>query len=502
MAFSSVQLELIETVRQNLPPGTSCWLVGGAIRDLLLERPLHDMDFVLPGGARQVAQAVAHALGGVSFSLDNERNTHRVIRKLADGSDFYLDFIQQNGDSIQSDLAARDFTINALALELSALDKLVDPLGGLADLRAKRLKACSPGAMLADPVRCLRGIRQAGTLGFTLEKDTIGWIRAALPHLNNSSPERIRDEIFRIFEDAHPERVLHVLDTLGGMEVLFPELLPLKETPQTAPHQLNAWDHSLAAVSSLEEVMTILTSLPDGEGKGNWLMGMISLHLGRYRDRIRTYLAECPTPPRSRRALLFLSALYHDAGKPETATTGDDKRRHFYRHERVSSPLAVQRSLALAMSNNEIDWLERIVRHHMRIHHLANQIDELTPRAIYRFFKSTENAGVGVCLLSLADLLATYRTTITREGLEAELVICQRLLEAWWERPDELVNPPRLLTGSDLIKDLKIAPGPVLGELLEGIRVAQVEGKVKSREDGLALAHALFKDKEHAPDPR
>ena len=117
---------------------------------------------------------------------------------------------------------------------------------------------------------------------FSLEKDTIGWIKAALPHLNNCSPERIRDEVFRIFEDAHPERALRVLDTLGGMDVLFPELLPLKETPQTAPHQLNAWDHSLAAVSSLEEVMTILTCQPDGEGKGNWLMGMISLHLGRY----------------------------------------------------------------------------------------------------------------------------------------------------------------------------------------------------------------------------
>ncbi len=273
MAFSSAHLELIETVRQNLPAGTPCWLVGGAIRDMLLERPLHDMDFVLPGGARQVAQGVSHALDGVSFSLDNERDTHRVIRKLVDGSDFYLDFIQQNGDSIQADLAARDFTINALAVELSALDKLVDPLGGLADLRGKRLKACSPGAMLADPVRCLRGIRQASTLGFTLEKDTIGWIRTALPHLNNSSPERIRDEVFRIFEDAHPERVLRVLDTLGGMDVLFPELLPLKETPQTAPHQLNAWDHSLAAVSSLEEVMTILTSLPDGAGQGKLVDG-------------------------------------------------------------------------------------------------------------------------------------------------------------------------------------------------------------------------------------
>jgi len=500
MTFSKVHLDLIETVRQNLPAGMPCWLVGGAVRDMLLERPLRDMDFVLTGSPRQVARAVAHALDGVTFLLDPDRETHRVIRKLPDGSEFYLDFIQQNGNNIQADLASRDFTINALAVELGVLDKLVDPLGGLADLRAKRLRACSSGAMLADPLRCLRGIRQANTLGFTLEKDTIGWIKEVIPHLNSCSPERIRDELFRIFEDAHPERALRVLDVLGGMEILFPELLPLKETPQTAPHQMNAWDHSLAAVSSLEEILSILTCLPDGEGKGNWMMGMVSLHLGLYRERIRNYLAECPTPPRTQRALLFLATLYHDAGKPETATTGEDKRRHFYRHEHASSPLVVQRSLSLCMSNSEINWLERAVRQHMRIHHLANQIDEISPRAIYRFYKSTTDAGVAVCLLSLADMLATYGTTITREVLEGELVICQRLLEAWWEYPGEMVNPPRLLTGNDLMEAFKLTPGPQLGELLECIRVAQVEGKVKTREDGLALARQRLNDQGHSPD--
>jgi tRNA nucleotidyltransferase/poly(A) polymerase len=492
MTFSNLHLDLFEIVRRNLPEGMPAWLVGGALRDLLLGLPIRDMDFVLPGGARKVAQAVAGALGGVSFALDAERDIHRVIQTLADGSDFYLDFVLQNGEDIQADLAARDFTINALAAELSSLDALIDPLGGLADLQAKRLKACSPGAMLADPLRCLRGIRQANTLGFKLEKDTIRWIREALPQLDGCAPERIRDELFRIFEDAHPERALRVLDSLGGMDVLFPELQALRDTIQTAPHQLNAWEHSLASLGCLEDVLSILTKQPDPEGRGNWLMGMVSIHLGRYREHIRAYLDECQTPPRVRRALLFFAALYHDAGKPETATTGEDKRRHFYRHERASSPLAVQRSLALALSNAEVDWLERIVRQHMRIHHLANQVEELTPRAIYRYFKVTGDAGVAVALLSLADLLATFGPTLTREALEAELVICHRLLEAWWERPDELVNPPRLLNGSDLMKVLKLDAGPKVGELLESIRVAQVEGKVKTRADGLELARQLL----------
>lgn len=500
MAFSTLHLKWIETVRNNLPARKPAWLVGGALRDLLLERPLRDMDFVLPVGAKKVAQAVASALGGVSFTLDAERDTHRVILNLSDGNDFYLDFIQQNGEDIQADLAARDFTINALAVELGSLEKLIDPLGGLTDLREKRLRACSPGAMHADPLRCLRGLRLANTLGFQLEKNTIKWIKIALPKLSHSAPERIRDELFRILENAHPDRAMRVLDELGGLNVLFPELQPLKDTAQSAPHQLNAWEHSLAALGSLEDVLSILTSLPDQESRGNWLMGMVSLRLGRYRDHIRTYLLESPTPPRTQRALLFFAALYHDAGKPGTATTGEDQRRHFYRHEHAGSPLIVQRCVALALSNAEVDWIEQIVRQHMRIHHLANQVSELTPRAIYRYFKATGGAGVAVALLSLADLLATYGPTITREALDAELHVCQRLLEAWWERPQELVNPPRLVNGSDLIQILKINAGPQIGDILESIRLAQVEGKVKTRESGLELARRLTKEKDRISD--
>jgi tRNA nucleotidyltransferase/poly(A) polymerase len=495
MAFSTLQLNWIEAVRRNLPVGMQAWLVGGALRDLLLERPLRDMDFVLPGDARQVARSVAQDLGGVAFILDESRDIHRVILAGDDGSDYYLDFIHLIGGDIQADLAARDFTINALAVELTTLDKLIDPLGGVSDLRAKNMKACSSQSMLADPIRCLRGVRLANTLGFQLEKDTISWIKAALPQLEHTAPERIRDEFFQIFHSSNAESAIRVLDTLGGIKVVFPELKDLKNTEQTAPHQLNAWEHSLVTLTKLEELFSILTQPPDREGKGNWLMSMVSLHLGRYRGQISAYLLECPTPPRSRRGLLFLAALYHDAGKPETATTGEDDRRHFYRHERAGTTLVGQRGVKLALSRYETTWVECIVRHHMRIHHLASQSGELTPRVIYRFFQATDEVGVAVCLLSLADLLATFGATITREVLERELVICRQMLATWWERPNEILDPPALMDGDQIMESLQLEPGPLVGEILEAIRLGQVEGRVKSPEDGLDLARLILEEK-------
>jgi poly(A) polymerase len=495
MAFSNLQLKWIESVRRTLPAGRQAWLVGGALRDLLLERPLHDLDFVLPGDTRRVARAVAQELGGVAFVLDEERDTHRVILTGEEGMEYYLDFILQNGIDIQDDLGGRDFTINAMAVELSALDKLIDPMGGLADLRAKRLKACGPGAMQADPVRCLRGLRLANILDFYIEKETIALLKAALPLIEDVAFERVRDELFQIFQSGQARRAISVLDTLGGTHVIFPELDELRNTEQTAPHQLNAWEHSLATLAALDEIISILALPPDREGKGNWLMSMVSLRLGRYREQLNEYLAERITPPRTRRGLLFLAALYHDAGKPETATTGEDDRRHFYRHERAGTSLVGQRGIKLALSREEIDWLVCIVSNHMRIHHLAGQGVEPTPRTVYRFFRATREAGVAVCLLSLADLVATYGMTITREVLEQELAICRRMLETWWQRPNGILDLPVLLDGDDLMDQLQIDPGPLVGELLEAIRLEQVDGKLMTSADGLELARRLLKQK-------
>jgi hypothetical protein len=124
----------------------------------------------------------------------------------------------------------------------------------------------------------------------------------------------------------------------------------------------------------------------------------------------------------------------------------------------------------------------------MRPRNLAHEERPTSRRAIYRFFRDTGEAGVDVCLLSLADVLATYAATLPQERLEAQLEVLRALLEGYWEQYEETVSPPALLDGKDLIKEFNLKAGPLIGDLLEAIREAQAGGAVQTRGDALKLA--------------
>ena len=217
-------LEVLEKVRAVLPSGLTVYAVGGAVRDELLGRPIHDVDFILSGGALKIGRQAANALGGAYYPLDEERDTARVILPQPDGSRLALDFAGQRGPDLESDLRARDFTLNAIAVELSDPHALLDPLGGAADLRANLLRACSPTAFENDPVRILRGVRLATAFGFHIQPETRQLMRQSVERLPRISPERLRDELFRILEGPQPATALRALDLLGVLLFVLPEL--------------------------------------------------------------------------------------------------------------------------------------------------------------------------------------------------------------------------------------------------------------------------------------
>jgi tRNA nucleotidyltransferase/poly(A) polymerase len=190
-----------------------------------------------------------------------------------------------------------------------------------------------------------------------------------------------------------------------------------------------------------------------------------------------------------------MAALYHDAGKPLTKSVGEDGRIHFYEHEDVGAKLVSSRARQLHLSNAELDRLHTIVKHHMRPLWLAQTGNPPSDRAIYRFFRDTQEAGVDICLLSLADTLATYGPTLPQDVWANHLNIIRSLLEAWWEKPGESVSPPALLTGHDLIEKLGMKPGPKIGQILEAVREAQASNKVHTRSEALKYAEKL-KDKD------
>jgi hypothetical protein len=217
-------------------------------------------------------------------------------------------------------------------------------------------------------------------------------------------------------------------------------------------------------------------------------MGVISLRLGRYREQLDAHLNSSPNPLRSLRGLLFMAALYHDAAKPQTQQVDEGGRLRFFNHDVIGADLVAARARLLHLSNDEIDRLKSIVRHHMRPIFLANSGDTPSPRAVYRFFRDTGEAGVDICFLSLADVLATYGSTLPADVWERHLDVVRLLLEAWWDYPRQRIAPPELLRGHDLIDELGLKPGVQIGELLEFIREAQIAGQVTDRESALALA--------------
>jgi len=532
-------LELLEKVRAVLPSGLTVYAVGGAVRDELLGRPIHDVDFVLSGDVLKIGRRAANALGGAYYPLDEEHDTARVILSQPDGSRLALDFAAQRGPDLESDLRARDFTLNAIAVELRDPQTLLDPLEGGADLRAKLLRACSPTAFEDDPLRILRGVRLATGFGFHIQPETRQLMRQSVERLPRISPERLRDELFRILDGPQPATALRDLDLLGGLLYVLPELLALKGVTQSPPHFEDVWSHTLSVLQKLESVLKTLALPPfdklrmpnepeafdklrmpndpeafdklrmpndpeaadklrmpnDPEAAANLALAPLSLRLGRYREQLHAHLSAPLNPLRSVRALLFMAALYHDIAKPDTRQVEGSGRIRFLEHELVGEQVAARRARVLHLSNDEIERLKKIVHHHMRPLLLAQTGQLPTRRAVYRFYHATGPAGVDVCLLSLADSLATYGPELPQDVWGHQIDVVRTLLEAWWERPDESISPPALIDGHDLMQALNLEPGPEVGRLLELVREAQASGEVHDQKGALAMARASLRDK-------
>lgn len=491
MIFPDDITALLERVRQALPDDVRLYLVGGPVRDLLLGRRIHDLDFVLAGDALKVGRLTANALQGAYYPLDAERETARVILIHPDGHRDVLDFAAMRGDDIEADLRARDFTINAMALPLNEPRKLIDPLGGAADLHKGILRACSSQSLQDDPVRILRGVRLASSFGFKITPETRSQMRTALPELQRVSVERLRDELFRILGSKQAALSIRVLSVLGALQYVLPELEALKGVTQPPPHQADVWDHTLLVLQRLEAVFAVLAREFNEKSAESMALAQTTYRLGRYREQISAYLDSWFSPDRTRRELLLLAALYHDAGKPQTRTIEPDGRIRFFEHDQVGAELVAQRARELRLSNAEVDHLELIVRHHMRPLLLSTHEKIPSARAVYRFFRDTGPAGVDICLLSLADVMGTYGAALPHDTWGKHVDVVRALLEAWWEHAEQQVNPPPLVNGNDLMKALDLEPGPHIGELIEAVREAQVSGLVENSEQALEYARQV-----------
>lgn len=484
---------LFEAIAQRRTAAHAVYLVGGAVRDMLRGESAHDLDFAVSGGAIALARRVADALGGNFFVLDEERDTGRVLWKTGDG-ELVVDFAALRASDLEGDLRGRDFTINAMALDAAAPDRLIDPLHGAQDLRDNVLRACSPDSFRDDPLRVLRAVRQSVGLHLRIEPATLRALKAEAPRLADCSAERRRDELFRMLEGSRVAVCVRLMDAVGALPAVLPELSGLKGVDQTAPHVYNVWEHTLATVQNLEALLGVLSGSYVEDSASGLMLGLAVMRLGRFRTKFEDHLqARALNPLRSERGLLFLAALYHDIGKPAALTVEPDGRTRFLDHDAIGAHMLSVRAQRLALSNPEVEQLVRVVRQHMRVHFLAREAGLPSSRSIYRFYRPVGEAGMDVCLLSLADMLATYGPNLTVDDWKRELDIVRVLMEGWFERAAEVVAPPRLVTGAELIAAFDLTPGPVVGRALDALQEAQAAGEVSDREQALVYVSSWLK---------
>lgn len=481
---------LAAEILAHLSDAPPIWLTGGAVRDQILDRPIIDLDFAVEGQARRLARQVASLLGGDYYELDAERDVGRVLLPASRGR-VSLDFARLRGGSIQADLAARDFTLNAMAVSPETPERVLDPTGGLQDLRDRRLRLAGPTAIEDDPLRALRGVRLATELDLRIEPQTLARIRNASGALARVSAERIRDEWMRVLQADRPGRPIRLLDHLGLLTAVCPELEGLRGLVQPAPHAFDGLSHTLTVLDRLGDLLAALGPLADAYRPADLTLGEASLRLGRFRNSLELYLRSELAPGRTRRAALFLAALYHDVGKPATSGVDATGRLRFLGHEAHSARLVGERARGLRLSNDEVDFLVRVVENHMRPE-MLQAATAVSRRAAHRFYQETGQAGVAIGLLALADLLGRYAASPPQAEWAGRVHVVRSLWQVYFEEYDRIVEPQRLLSGEDIMQELGLEPGPMVGRLLEAVREAQAEGGVTNRQEALALVRATL----------
>jgi tRNA nucleotidyltransferase/poly(A) polymerase len=447
------------------------YLVGGMVRDLLLGWKVHDYDVVVDGDVQRFAKQVADRLGAAYFLLNAQFQTSRIVWKPQRKDRIIIDLVGMRGNTIEDDLRDRDFTMNAMALDIALPDQFIDPMQGAKDIKNKVLRTCSENSLLNDPVRILRAIRLSVTFSLRLDPKTIHQIKTATHLVKNITPERVRDEIYKIFDLPDPTVALLLMEHFNLLKKLFPEIERLRNySPLNRDETGKVWEHTLRVMKNLRMFEIYLVGNYPAEGVGNLRIGQVVRYLGRYREQLQQYFSKSLNPDRSLRSLLYFAALYYDSGKPEAENISEEGKLSFIEHDSAAGQLAGERARALILSNDEIKFITTLVSQHMILHFFYKNRVSPDSRMVYHFFNACGDGGIGLCLLSLADTLAGISEEADEPRWIAELEICALMMEGYWNHYHEWINPPRWLNGNEIKALLHINDGEQIGKWVKILR--------------------------------
>lgn len=431
------------------------FLVGGALRDIILDRSIRDIDIVINERAAETARYFADKIGAAFVVLDKEREFYRVVKK-----NLYFDFAVMVGGDILEDLNKRDFTINAMALPMGtkgAFDKvinsyLIDPSNGLRDLNEKKIRINNEHVFLKDPLRLWRAVRLSGELNFIIEEKTADIMKRDKSLAAKPAPERIREELIKIMKLKKTVDIVKYMEReFGLLSSIIPEIKEMKTNGQNKYHQESSWEHSLQVLDEIEEILSI--------------------------KKYREFVEEKEEP------LLKLTALLHDIGKIKTKSINNGEV-HYYGHELKGAEMLGRILKNLKFSRDEISFIRRLVQYHMRPMYLY-KADKLTEKGKYRFFKQAGSLIPLILIHSLADKVAAMKGNGRNDEISGYHCFIDNMLKIY--KIYKIRIDTLYLNGNDIIDILELEEGPYIGELMDKLSVAQGSGKINSRDEAIAF---------------
>lgn len=461
-------MSMLDAVNEALS-GQPVYVVGGAVRDMLLGHTSYDIDLLLPAAQADELRAILGiTLGTSGFPLHADEGLYRYH---SEASGLNIDVAPYEGD-VAANMDGRDFTQNAMALPLADYvlgrsDGLVDPHGGALDIRNRILQMVSPSVFRDDPVRILRAARFSSELRMEPTPELKNAARESARSIRLCPGERVWTELARIFPSPSAYAAMEFLDEVSVQAVLLPELEAERDITQGQHHSYCVYEHSRRVFAAFVE----LWQKPDIFAPE--LTPLISAHLANLSTG---FAAAC-----------MLGGLLHDIGKPAARTQRENGRVSFYRHEHLGAAMAPPIAQRLRMSKSE----GRAMANFIRLHALPAQVARMSRRGdihLHRLGRRLGTLSVPMALFTVADMMG--KTQETREGREFDQMVetLGHFLSAWFFRYDEVMYPRLPLDGGEVAAFLGLAPGEWLRETLDHLAELQACGAGLDRESALKAA--------------
>lgn len=431
------------------------YLVGGSVRDALIGKNFTDRDIAIKN-AEDFALKVAKTFDGTFIELDPENKIYRIV--LQDKIN-YLDISEIQGGNINEDLARRDFSMNAIAINLSN-GEILDPFNGQKDIQDRIIHHIKDSNFEEDPMRILRAFRFASTTGFELSDSTKDCIKSFKHLLFTPAKERINYELMKLFGGNNCSKVLLEMDDFGILEELFPQVKEMKKVTPNTHHHLDLFHHVVETVRNIEE----LYSAANDEEKKH----LESVDFGGF--------------PRLNH--IKLAGFLHDIGKYSTWTIEENGRHRFIKHDDVGAKMCIPFLRDMKFSKKQIEYISSMIKNHIYPSNVITA-EILNEKVMMRYVRKMGSNAIDNIILAKADRLSARGEAITEEIINENINGLDKLLHFYIEKRDSLKPLPKLLDGFEVMKLKEIKQSPELGYILNALKEAQINGDINTKEEAI-----------------